>query len=206
MNKKLLAASLFLLGTPALSHDEAAGKQTGRSAEKQTEMSGRGGSGQAGERKLAKDSRISAVDMGQTITVRPDELKWGDAPPGLPRGAKVAVLEGDPSKPNAHYTLRLKVPANYKVAPHYHPADERITVLSGTFMFGHGDKWDASQLKSYSVGTFYGLPAGMTHFAQAKQETVMQIEGLGPFEIYYINPADDPRTGTGGAGSEGKTP
>src|SRR5688572_26592641 len=76
------------------------------------------------------------------VMMTPTDLKWGDGPPSLPKGAKMAVIEGDPKVANALFTIRLKLPANYKVMPHTHPADEHVTVISGTFMMGMGEKFD----------------------------------------------------------------
>ena len=122
----------------------------------------------------------------------PADLKWGDAPPGLPPGAKLAVLDGDPGKKGS-YTIRLQSPDGYKVAPHTHPTAELITVISGTFHLGMGDKFDESAAHQMTAGSFAVMPAGMKHFAWFTGETVVQIHGMGPFEIKYVNPADDPR-------------
>jgi anti-sigma factor ChrR (cupin superfamily) len=126
------------------------------------------------------------------IVITPSEINWVDAPPALPPGAKVAVLEGDPIKPGP-YTMRLKTPANYKIPAHWHSKVERITVISGTLNWGMGDKLDTAQGKAFIAGSFLLVPAKMNHFAWADEETVVQINGNGPFDIHYINPTDDPR-------------
>jgi len=123
---------------------------------------------------------------------RPDELTWKDGPPSLPKGAKIAVLEGDPTKPGP-FVFRVKVPDGYRIPPHTHPKPERVTVISGTFNIGMGDKFDASKGKAMPAGTYGTWPAGMKHFVWVKGETVVQFHGNGPWEIEYINPADDPR-------------
>ena len=123
---------------------------------------------------------------------RPDELTWKDGPPSLPKGAKIAVLEGDPAKPGP-FVFRVKVPDGYRIPPHTHPKPERVTVISGTFNIGMGDKFDASKGKAMPAGTYGTWPAGMKHFVWVKGETVVQFHGNGPWEIEYINPADDPR-------------
>lgn len=136
---------------------------------------------------------------GTTPQARPDhimliepELKWADAPPALPSGAKLAVLEGDPAQAGP-FTMRIKVPANYKVAPHWHPADEHVTVISGGFYMGLGDKFDEKVMKELTPGGFAVMATGTRHFAMTKKETEVQVHGIGPWAINYVNPADDPR-------------
>jgi ketosteroid isomerase-like protein len=119
-------------------------------------------------------------------------LKWGDAPPALPPGAKLAVVSGDPSKAEP-FTIRAQVPAGYKVPPHWHPGDENLTILSGTVALGMGDAWDEASMKSVGTGGYAGLPAGMHHSFLAKTAATFQVHGMGPFEITYVNAADDPR-------------
>ena len=129
---------------------------------------------------------------GHTATT-PDELKWGPAPPGLPSGAQMAVVSGDPSKAGGSYTIRTKFPDGYKVPPHWHPNDENVTVIQGTINLGMGDKFDESAAKALPAGSFALMPKNMRHFAFASGETIIQIHGTGPFTITYVNPADDPR-------------
>jgi quercetin dioxygenase-like cupin family protein len=124
--------------------------------------------------------------------VTPAELQWGDAPPGLPPGGKMAVLDGDPTKPGS-FTVRLKGPAGYKIPPHTHPMAERVTGISGTARIGMGEKFDEAAAREIAPGTFALLPPNMAHFAFMKEESVVQIQSEGPFEIKYVNPADDPR-------------
>ena len=125
--------------------------------------------------------------------VTPDMVKWGPAPPSLPPGAQLAVLDGDPAKAGAPYVLRAKLPDGYKVPPHWHPVDENVTVLKGALVMGLGEKFDKSAGKELPVGSYSKMPKGVRHFAWAKGETVIQLNGTGPFEIHYVNPADDPR-------------
>jgi len=120
----------------------------------------------------------------------PDAIKWGDAPPILPKGAKLAVLYGDPSKEGL-FIVRLKMPANYKIMPHWHPTDENVTVLSGAFAIGMGDKLDP-KAKVMPVGKFFSMPATMHHFAFSTKETVIELSAMGPLALTYINPDDDP--------------
>ncbi len=122
----------------------------------------------------------------------PNQIKWADAPNALPAGAKLAVLEGDPFKPGL-YTMRLSVPANYKIPPHFHKKFEHVTVISGAFNLGMGEKFDAAKASAMPAGTFGFLPPGMKHFAFAKEPSVIQLHGEGPWEIIYVNPSDDPR-------------
>ncbi len=126
------------------------------------------------------------------VAVRPDDVKWGPAPPGLPPGAKIAVLTGNPGKP-APYVLRAKLPAGYKVPPHYHPTDENVTVIQGTLMIGKGETFSEASSKALPAGSFARMPRGMRHFAWTKGETIIQVHGIGPFDITYVNPADDQR-------------
>jgi len=125
------------------------------------------------------------------IVVTAADVRWGAAPPTLPKGAQAAILEGNPAE-SGPFTLRLKFPANYKIPPHSHPAIEHVTVLSGTFNVGMGDRWDESKGKALPVGSFAVMPPKMNHFAWTGQETVIQLHGTGPWGITYVNPADDP--------------
>jgi quercetin dioxygenase-like cupin family protein len=120
------------------------------------------------------------------------DVKWGQAPPALPPGAQMAVMAGDPTK-TGFVSLRAKVPAGYTIRPHFHPTDEHVTVLSGTMAFGMGDTIDAKNEKSVARGGYFIAQANMHHYAVAKTAAVLQIDLEGPFEITYVNPADDPR-------------
>ena len=142
---------------------------------------------------LATDDKDNGHDADKGhVAVRPDDFKWGPGPPGLPPGAKLAVLMGDPGKA-APYVLRVQLPDGYKVPPHWHPTAENVTVMSGTLMIGKGEKFDADACKALPAGSFMSMPTKMRHFAWAKGETTIQVHGIGPFDINYINPADDPR-------------
>lgn len=126
------------------------------------------------------------------ITATPSELQWTAAPSVGP-GAMIAVIEGD-LKTAGPFTFRLKVPANSKIGVHTHPVVERVTVLSGTFYFATGDKFDAAQAKAYQPGDTLIIPAGMPMYAATKdQEVVVQLHGTGPWGLNYPDPADDPR-------------
>lgn len=121
----------------------------------------------------------------------PDQIKWQN-PASLPAGAKIAILEGDPAK-EGFFTMRLSMPDGYKIPPHTHTKIERVTVISGTFNLGMGEKFDQNATQELPAGTFGFWPAGMKHFAWAKGATVIQAHGVGPWKIEYVNPADDPR-------------
>jgi len=123
------------------------------------------------------------------------DTNWSPAPPLLPKGAEIAVLEGDPTKP-APYTVRLRFPANYAIPAHSHPTDEHVVVTSGVLMFGMGDELDkrSSRNSKLTVGGFVVAAANMNHFAFTRdEETTIVLYGEGPVEFNYVNPNDDPR-------------
>jgi quercetin dioxygenase-like cupin family protein len=122
----------------------------------------------------------------------PDTIKWVDGPPSLPAGARMALLEGDPAK-DAPFTMRLRMPDGYRIPAHTHPKVERLTVISGAFNLGMGEKFDQAATKEMPAGTYGFWPAGMKHFGWARGETVVQLHGTGPWSIEYVNPDDDPR-------------
>ena len=121
------------------------------------------------------------------------QLKWGPAPDAFPKGAQIAVLSGDPSK-DGLYVVRLRMPAGYKIPAHNHPTSEMVTVLTGKFNLGMGDKLEEKKGMLLTQGGFAEAPAKMNHFAWASAPTVVQVHGQGPFAITYVNSADDPRT------------
>ena len=128
---------------------------------------------------------------GQHSMTTADALKWGAGPPSLPPGSKVAVVAGDPSQPGP-FIVRAQLPAGYKIAPHWHPAVEQVTVLSGTIAMGMGDKWDDAALKTLPTGGFISLPAEMRHYLLSKTASTVQIQGFGPLVLNYVDPKDDP--------------
>jgi hypothetical protein len=129
------------------------------------------------------------------VLVPADKVQWGPAPPALPAGAQIAVLEGNPSEKGA-VTLRLRFPANYNIPPHWHSMFERVTVLSGALNVGMGDKLNRPASQALEPGGFVSLPAKMHHFAWTVAPTVVQISLEGPFDIFYVNPADNPQKQT----------
>lgn len=126
------------------------------------------------------------------VVVLPDQVSWGPAPASLRAGAKAAVIEGNPAVAGP-FTMRLSLPNGYRVPPHFHDGVEHVTVMKGTFRVGMGDKFDASALSSLPVGGFVAMQPGTRHFAEAQGETILQLHGVGPWKITYIDPADDPR-------------
>ena len=133
---------------------------------------------------------VWAQSGGHTM-VTPDELKWADVP-SLPAGAKIAIIEG-PLTEAVPFTFRLKFPANYQVPAHWHPAVERVTVISGSLNMGIGDKLDRQKTKPLGPGSISIIQPKTNHFVWNKEETIVQLNGTGPWGITYVNAADDPR-------------
>jgi anti-sigma factor ChrR (cupin superfamily) len=125
------------------------------------------------------------------MPVNASQIKWEPAPPVLPKGAEFAVLSGDPAK-DGPYVVRLKMPTGYRIPAHNHPTAELVTVITGKFHIGMGDKFDAKKGVRLTAGGYAEAPAGMNHYAWATGPTVVQVHGQGPFAITYVNPADDP--------------
>lgn len=130
------------------------------------------------------------------VMVQSDQLTWKAGPASLRQGAQFAVLEGNPSAPE-EFTMRLKVPADYKILPHWHPAIEHVSVISGSFYMGLGEKFDAAKATKLEMGGFAAMAVGTRHFAFTKEEgAIIQLHGMGPWGITYVNPTDDPRNET----------
>ena len=121
------------------------------------------------------------------------ELVWKDGPPSLPKGAKMAILEGDPTQPGM-FTMRLRFPDGFQVSPHWHTQTEHATIIAGTLHLGMGERFDRASTQALTTGSFGFWPAGTKHFAWAEGETILQLHGQGPWTITYVNAADDPRT------------
>lgn len=125
------------------------------------------------------------------VSVMASELKWADAPSVGP-GAQIAVIEGD-LKAAEPITFRLKLPPNFKIGVHTHPVFERVTVLSGTFYFATGDKFDSAKAKAYKVGDAVMIPPGTPMYAATKKQgSIVQIHGTGPWGISFLDPKDAP--------------
>lgn len=130
-------------------------------------------------------------ETGPTI-VAGDSVNWGAGPPSLPTGAQASVLHGSPAK-EGPFVLRLRFPAGFVVPPHLHSKDEMVTVISGKFSIVAGEKIDRSAFRALPPASFVHLPAGTAHYAIAETESVVQINGFGPFDVTYVNKNDDPR-------------
>jgi quercetin dioxygenase-like cupin family protein len=123
---------------------------------------------------------------------RADKLAWGPAPAIFPAGAQMVVLQGDPAA-SAIVTVRLKMPNNYTIPPHWHPTDEHVTVIKGQLTIGMGDTMSAdAELPALKPGDFVTAPANVHHYARARGETIVQVHMMGPFQLTYVNPKDDP--------------
>lgn len=152
---------------------------------------------------LAHAASPDARAASQHIMVKPDDVRWGPPPGAIPPGAQMAVIEGDPKAAGKLFTMRFKFPAGYRIPPHFHPADEHVTVLSGELFMGMGEKLDTSNAQALPPGSFAVMPATLRHYAFTRQPTMVQIHAVGPWGITYVNPEDDPRNAaTGGAGTQ----
>ena len=120
------------------------------------------------------------------------DLSWGAAPPGLPPGAQLAVLSGDPTK-EGMFTIRVKFPAGYTVPPHHHPTTELVTVIDGQMAIGMGNTLDKAKATTLNQAGYVAMDANMNHYAFTNTGATIQITSHGPFQIIYVNPADDPR-------------
>jgi quercetin dioxygenase-like cupin family protein len=148
--------------------------------------------GTASVASAAKTHGRSTAASEKSEAVTPEQLKWGPAPAGLPTGIQAVVLEGDPTQPGL-FVIRLRAPDGSEIRPHWHPQAEHITVISGQFEMGMGDRWDPAHMKVLPAGGYVSVPARHRHFARSRGETVVQVSGMGPYEIHYVNPSDDPR-------------
>ena len=135
---------------------------------------------------------IPAIAAEDHVAVSADQLKWGPAPPAVPKGAQIAILAGDPSK-DGLYVYRVKVPAGYKVPPHIHPNDENVTVISGTLNIGMGGAFDEKKWASTEGRrVFYICPRACSTLPGLRRYDYSGAR-MGPQAITYVNPADDPR-------------
>lgn len=141
----------------------------------------------------AQDVRV-VEDEGpeEHLIYTPEDVEWRPGPGSFERGAEFAVLEGDPSQPGL-FTMQIRMPDGFAIAPHWHPGVERVTVLSGAFHLGHGERADRGAAQRLPAGSHFSLPPEMRHFAFTEGETVIQLSSIGPWEITYVNPEDDPR-------------
>lgn len=129
---------------------------------------------------------------GKHIMVNASKIVWSNGPASLPPGSKMVILEGDLSAPGP-FTARLLLPSNYKISPHFHPAVEHVTVIKGSFFMGAGKEFNEKTATEIKSGGFAVMPVGYAHFAFTKGPATIQLHGMGPWGITYINEADDPR-------------
>ena len=143
---------------------------------------------------IAAAAGLSNVSAGaqEHVMMKPGDIQWQAAPPSVPKGAEIAVLYGNPAE-EGPFAMRLKLPADYSIPPHTHPKPEVVTVISGKFHLGSGDAADRANTEGLDSGSFFAFEPGMAHFAYTDEETVVQINSVGPWGIEYVNPADDPR-------------
>jgi quercetin dioxygenase-like cupin family protein len=140
---------------------------------------------------LLFSSASFAMDAADHVMMTPKEIKWVDGPPSLPPGVKASILYGDPAA-EGPFAMRLKLPSKYQVPPHTHPQDENVTVISGTLMMATGSDTKVKMM-TLPAGSFARMKIGTQHFVRVEKETILQLNGMGPWGITYVNPADDPR-------------
>ncbi len=154
------------------------------------------------QKEKAGEEAATATAEATHIAVDAGDVVWGPAPAALPAGAEVAVLAGDPSK-EGPFVMRARLPDGYRIASHWHPVVESVTVISGTFGIGMGETFDSTAGKELGPGGLFVMQPETAHFAWATGETVIQVHALGPWQLNYVNPADDPRNA---APEEGAAP
>jgi anti-sigma factor ChrR (cupin superfamily) len=114
------------------------------------------------------------------------DLKWTP----IMKGCDLAAVHGDPNGDGTPFVVRLRCAEGIKIPAHWHPTDENVTVLKGTFQVGMGDKFDETKLETMNVGNFINMPKEMRHFALSKTDSIVQVHGVGPFKVNWVNPAD----------------
>ena len=154
------------------------------------------------EAPAAQPAKKSAAPVAaHNMVVEPGSEQWGDIPaaamvgtPSVDMGGtlKVAVIQGDPMAAGRTYTLRLSCTDGVKIAPHWHPTTENVTVIKGAAAVGMGSKWDDAAMKAVPVGGFFTAAPQMRHFAQCKGESILQVHGVGPFVINFVAPDEAP--------------
>lgn len=140
----------------------------------------------SGTKVLAQDKDMHMKHGTDHIMINEDELKWVDGPEALPKGLKIAVLEGNPHEAGP-FTMRLKFPENYEVQPHWHPAIEHLSVLDGSFYMGTGETFNREKATLLEEGAFAVMPAKFVHYAFTKEGATIQLHGMGPWAIYFVN-------------------
>ncbi len=158
----------------------------------------------AQEPEKTEEEAATATAEATHVILDASEIAWQPAPDVLPSGAEIAVLAGDLTK-EGPFVFRVKLPDGYRVAPHWHPLVESVTVLSGTFGIGMGETFDATAGRELGPGALFVMPAETPHFAWSKGETIIQVHGSGLWGLNYVNPEDDPRNAAGeGAAPQGR--
>lgn len=142
--------------------------------------------------KKSADTKSQPAKTEARHAYTPKDVQWGPAPPFVPPGAQLAVLEGDPTASTGDFTVRVKTPDGYVVPPHWHPKRENVTVISGAMALGMGDKFDEKKMTMLPAGSFGYLDPDMHHYVKMKGATVVQIHGPSPLQFNYVNPSDDP--------------
>jgi oxalate decarboxylase/phosphoglucose isomerase-like protein (cupin superfamily) len=154
----------------------------------------------AGAQTKAPAKTRAAVGNQSSMLVEPGSEKWGEVPaaalvgtPSVEMGGtlRLAVIQGDPTKAGRTYTLRLSCTDGLKIAPHWHPTTENVTVVKGAAAVGMGSKWDDAALKDVSLGGFFSAGPQMRHFAQCKGDTILQVHGIGPFVVNFVSPDEN---------------
>jgi len=135
---------------------------------------------------------LVALALPMSVHAQGAAIAWGPAPAVFPAGAKMAVLQGDPSQ-TALFTVRLDLPDGYRLPPHFHPTDEHVTVITGTFLVGMGDSLDLSKMMALPAGAFITAGANQHHYAVARGHTIVQVHAMGPFALTYVNKKDAPQ-------------
>lgn len=131
----------------------------------------------------------ASAASGQTNA---DQMEWGPPPPSLPEGALLAVLSGNPDQQGL-FTIRLRLPPGYKIPPHRHSGPEYVTVIAGEIGYGAGRTYNERKAVTLTRGAFIPGTANTDHFAWTKEGATIQITGVGPFDVTYVRPRDDPR-------------
>jgi hypothetical protein len=143
------------------------------------------------QKTASSPATAEAQTHGRNVT--PDAVEWKPRWPGL----EIAILSGDPAKEGVPFVYRLKLRDGLRVAPHWHPVDEHLTVMTGTLHMGMGEKFDTAGATALPAGSYSLMPKEMRHFVWAEGETILQLHGVGPFKTFWVNPADDPTKKTG---------
>ena len=138
----------------------------------------------AGAAQLYSQDKKDAADAHKIVHF--GDLKWKP----IIKGCDVASVDGDMNAEGTPFVLRLRCADGSKIPAHWHPTDENVTVLKGTFLVGMGETFDESKMQTMNVGNFVSMPKEMRHYAMSKGETIVQVHGAGPFKVNWVNPSD----------------